>query len=85
MDANTIITAINAVGFPIFCVLALGVFIYKRDIREREDRKEHEDTERQEREKVNEMLTSFSLNLAKNTDAIVNLTEYIKKTLEGDK
>lgn len=83
MNVNDILTAINTVGFPIACVLALGVFIYKRDNKEREDRKERESIERQEREKVNEMLTNFSLNLAKNTEAIANLTEYIKRALEG--
>ena len=29
MDANTITTLISTVGFPIFCVLALGFFIFK--------------------------------------------------------
>lgn len=29
MDANAITTLISTVGFPIFCVLALGFFIYK--------------------------------------------------------
>jgi prefoldin subunit 5 len=29
MDANTITTLISTLGFPIFCVVALGFFIYK--------------------------------------------------------
>lgn len=74
MNASDVITAINTVGFPIFCVLALGFWTYKKDNKESE-----------ERNRVNELLLNFSLNLAKNTDAITNLTEYIKKALEDKK
>ena len=52
MDANTVLTLINAVGFPIFCVLGLGMYIWKREQADREDRKS-----------INEMLTTFSLNI----------------------
>ena len=66
MDANTVLTLINAVGFPIFCVLGLGMYIWKREQADREDRKS-----------INEMLTTFSLNIQANTEALKNLSSLI--------
>lgn len=73
MDAESIMTIISTVGFPIFCVLALGLYIYKRDIADREDR-----------EKVNNIIQNFSLNMQENTHALQNLTDIIKDQNKGD-
>ena len=64
-------TIINSVGFPIACVLGLGVYIYKK-----------EQNDRTEREKTNEMLTNFALNLQANTNALQNLSDLIKERKE---
>lgn len=68
MDANSVLTLINAVGFPIFCVLGLGMYIWKREQADREDRKA-----------INEMLNTFSLNIQANTEALKNLSSLINK------
>lgn len=72
MDANNIMTLINAVGFPIFCVLMLGLYIWKK-----------EQAERSDRQATNDILNNFSLNLQANTQALQNLTDIIKD--KGDK
>ena len=69
MDANTVTTLVANLGFPIFCVLALGFYIYKREISSRE-----------ERIQTQQMLMTFSLNLQENTHALQNLSEYIKES-----
>lgn len=71
MDANSIMTMINAVGFPIFCVLMLGLYIWKKD-----------QTDRTERQNINDMLNNFSLNIQANTQALQNLTDIIRN--KGD-
>ncbi len=68
MDANSIMTMINAVGFPIFCVLMLGLYIWKK-----------EQAERADRQATNDILNNFSLNLQANTQALQNLTDIIRK------
>lgn len=67
MDITTIPQLITNVGFPIFCVLMLGLYIYKREGIAREERKQTQD-----------MLMNFSLNLQENTHALQNLSELIK-------
>lgn len=71
MDANNIMTMINAVGFPIFCVLMLGLYIWKKD-----------QADRTERQNINDMLNNFSLNIQANTQALQNLTDIIRN--KGD-
>lgn len=73
MDMSTIPQIIANVGFPIFCVLALGFYIYKREILAREERKQTQD-----------MLMNFSLNLQENTHALQNLSDLIKESRNGN-
>lgn len=68
LDIQTVGALIANVGFPIFCVLALGLYIYKNEVCNREERKQ-----------TNEMLNNFALNLQANTQALNNLTDYIKE------
>lgn len=73
MDINTIPQLIANVGFPIFCVLMLGLYIYKREAIAREERKQTQD-----------MLMNFSLNLQENTHALQNLSDLIKESRNGN-
>lgn len=73
MDITQVTQIIANVGFPIFCVLALGMYIYKREILAREERKQ-----------TQEMLTQFSLNLQENTHALQNLSDLIKESRNGN-
>lgn len=73
MEITTIAQLITNVGFPIFCVLALGMYIYKREILAREERKQTQD-----------MLMNFSLNLQENTHALQNLSDLIKENRNND-
>ena len=73
MDVTNAMQVISNVGFPIFCVLALGFYIYKREIAAREERKQTQD-----------MLMQFSLNLQENTHALQNLSELIKDGRNGN-
>lgn len=74
MELTEIMTIINTVGFPIFCVLGLGFYIFKNDQKQRE-----------ERDKTNEILMNFALNLQANTNALQNLSEIIKGKQEENK
>lgn len=68
MDFQEAMTMINTVGFPIFCVLILGVYIYMMTKEQKADR-----------EKTNEIIMNFALNLQANTNALTNLSEIIKE------
>lgn len=74
MNIQDAITIINAVGFPIFCVLGLGFYIYKNGKEQKEDR-----------EKTNEIIMNFALNIQANTNALQNLSEIIKENVKKDK
>lgn len=57
---NDAIEYINALGFPIFACLMLGIFLYKRDREDREDRllaREENAKERREFLKTNQKLS----------------------------
>lgn len=73
MNIQDVLTIINTVGFPIFCVLGLGFFIYKNN-----------QVQREERQQINETLTKFALNIQANTQALQNLTEIIKDKTKND-
>lgn len=68
MDFQETMTMINTVGFPIFCVLILGYYIYRMTTEQKQDR-----------EKTNEIIMNFALNLQANTNALTNLSEIIKE------
>lgn len=73
MNIQDVLTIINTVGFPIFCVLGLGFFIYKNN-----------QVQREERQQINETLTKFALNIQANTQALQNLTEILKDKTKND-
>lgn len=75
MEMNEIITIINAVGFPIFCVLGLGYYIFQNSKEQKADR-----------EKTNEIIMNFALNIQANTSALQNLSDIIKENInkKGD-
>lgn len=75
MEMNEIITIINAVGFPIFCVLGLGYYIFQNSKEQKADR-----------EKTNEIIMNFALNIQANTNALQNLSDIIKENInkKGD-
>lgn len=73
MELQDILTIINTVGFPIFCVLGLGFYIYMMNKEQKADR-----------EKTNDIIMNFALNIQANTNALQNLSEIIKeKTNKG--
>lgn len=82
MDANTIVTLIQTIGFPIVCVIALAWYVkYVTD----ENRKTVSDLMDKHKEEVEELTRrqkedgdKFSQAIANNTLAITALTEYIK-------
>ena len=43
METDTVATLISNVGFPIFCVLALGFFVYKAYIRISDENRQREE------------------------------------------
>lgn len=71
MNMNDAITIINSVGFPIFCVLGLGFYIYMMNKEQKADR-----------EKTNDIIMNFALNLQANTNALQNLSEIIKENVK---
>lgn len=73
MTIQDAITVINTVGFPIFCVLGLGFYVYKMNKENKEDR-----------EKTNEIIMNFALNMQANTNALQNLSEIIKDSVRKD-
>lgn len=73
MTIQDAITVINTVGFPIFCVLGLGFYVYKMNKENKEDR-----------EKTNEIIMNFALNMQANTNALDNLSEIIKDTVRKE-
>ena len=73
MEMNEIITIINAVGFPIFCVLGLGYYIFQNSKEQKADR-----------EKTNEIIMNFALNIQANTNALQNLSDIIKENTRKD-
>ncbi len=73
MEMNEIITIINAVGFPIFCVLGLGYYIFQNSKEQKADR-----------EKTNEIIMNFALNIQANTNALQNLSDIIKEKTRKD-
>lgn len=68
MELQDILTIINTVGFPIFCVLGLGFYIYMMNKEQKADR-----------EKTNDIIMNFALNMQANTNALQNLSEIIKE------
>lgn len=74
MELQDILTIINTVGFPIFCVLGLGFYIYMMNKEQKADR-----------DKTNEILLNFALNLQANTNALQNLSEIIKGNEKNNK
>jgi hypothetical protein len=72
MDVNALIGAVSAVGFPIVCCIMMGWFISKSNAQQREDIKELNAQHKQE-------MLSFKEALDNNTNAIMLLTERLKK------
>lgn len=72
MDVNGLIGAISAVGFPIVCCIMMGWFIQKSNNQQREDIKELNSQHKEE-------MLSFKEALDNNTNAIMLLTERLKK------
>lgn len=73
MEMNEIVTIINAVGFPIFCVLGLGYYIFQNSKEQKADR-----------EKTNEIIMNFALNIQANTNALQHLSDIIKENTRKD-
>lgn len=82
MDANTIVTLIQTIGFPIVCVMCLAWYVkYIMD----ENQKTVRDMIAHHKEEVDGLLLrqkeegdKFSMAIANNTLAINSLAEYIK-------
>ena len=74
MDYSPLTTVISTVGFPIFCVLALGVFFYKVW----QHNVEREDKIIRQMEKFSEALDKFNITLTR-IDARL---EEVEKKLE---
>lgn len=72
MDIQLIIDTISTLGFPIACVIAMGVFIYKiyKKSEEREEK----------------LMSELAENRAINADAIATIAKYADsiETIEGD-
>ena len=93
MDVNTIQTAISTLGFPIVCVLFLGLFIWKILMRQQDQNKEREDKLYEylgKAQAVNEELTKTNsefvnvLNTYKtDLDTIKNDVTEIKQNMKG--
>lgn len=71
MEINEMMTIINSVGFPIFCVMMLGLYIFLMSKEQKADR-----------EKTNEIIMNFALNIQANTNALQNLSEIIKENVK---
>jgi hypothetical protein len=68
MDITAITTLISTVGFPITCVVYMAYDRAKRE--ERQDVKD---------EKMNETLSTFSLNIQANTQVLNQILDYVKE------
>ena len=73
MDANSIVSIITTVGFPIVACGGMAWYVKYITDRNREDIKEERDQHDQEMKKVTEALNN-------NTLAIQKLTDYIERT-----
>lgn len=76
MEFDAITNLISTVGFPIFCVVALGFFIYKSYDKITAQNKERE-------EKLYAMLESYSKELYKLSNAFSENTK-ILEIMKGD-
>ena len=72
MDANTITTLISTVGFPIFCVLALGFFIFKSYETISTQNKERED-------KLYTMISECQAELKKSSETNASYIEILQQ------
>lgn len=70
MDTNTVIEIIGTLGFPIFCCVALGWYVYTTNKQNREDIKELNN-------KYSDGYEKFTTALNNNTIALNNLAERI--------
>lgn len=68
MDANSIITIISSLGFPIFCCLALGYYV---KVQTDQYRKDVKDIQREHKEEI-----------AKVTDALNNNTSALNMLVQ---
>lgn len=70
MDANTIITLVGSLGFPIVACLFLGFYIYKKDERTSNQIAEMQKEHKEEIMKVTEVLQENTLAIQKLTDRL---------------
>ena len=73
MDANSIITIISTLGFPIFCCLALGYYVKTQTDLFRQDTRDMQKEHKEEVAKFTEALNSNTLVLQKLVDKIDQL------------
>lgn len=67
MDIQVITQVISTLGFPIACVIYMAWREYK-----------HEQADKEEREKTNNMILEFSKNIQENSMLLQNLADLIK-------
>ena len=79
---DQIIQVINTVGFPIFCVLACGLFIFKVWSRDRDEQKDREDKFFAAQVKNTETLDKISDTISKSDDLNRSLSETNRKLVD---
>ena len=75
MDANTIITLVGSLGFPIVACIAMGWFFAKVNDNYRQDIKEIQTTHREETKTMTEAINNNTMVLQKLCDRLDNKKE----------
>lgn len=70
-----IISTIQTLGFPIFCVLGLGLFIYKIIIMDKTDSKKREESLTEANVKVSESLTKLAETMHQSNEVSKSISE----------
>lgn len=73
MDANTIMTLIQGVGFPIFACVALGWYVKYTTDKYREDTQHLTEQHKQEMDSITESLNNNTIVLQKLVDLLSNM------------
>ena len=80
MDVNVLSTLITSLGFPIFCVLGLGYFIYKIYLDTQEQNKTNmEKVQARCKEREDKLYEEIKANREVNAEAIATIAMYAEK------